>query len=284
MLKPLSAALAMLGEVHCRFGFFYMNGHTQLCISVCCPSDLRVHNKQGARHTHTKPLTLQSLYSNALFYSFHHLWFLSLHLCNKQLSHPKPKKNSFMSQLCIPQAAESSPGSFGGAGDDGADASQQPLSQLASELPHIAAPLAAFLALCPAQTPVGAPMGSPASPLQSSPVSAQRQALLTREVQLDGDSAAAVALPPVLLPRHRTYQLSEKGILDYTGVSLIGMLTQLNLHGSALKKLEVSGCCRSTGGVVCVFACAFGSHDQVLSSSIYLQSAVSTLAPPFMCA
>lgn len=143
------------------------------------------------------------------------------------------------------------PYSFGAAGDDRADASQLPLSQLASELPHIAAPLAAFLALCPAHTPVWVSTGGPASPLQSPPVSAQRHALLAQEVQLDDDSTAALALPPVLLPRHRTYQLSEKGILEYTGVSLIGMLTQLNLHGSALKKLEVSGCCESTGGAFC---------------------------------
>lgn len=59
-------------------------------------------------------------------------------------------------------------------------------------------------------------------------------------MQLDAESAAALALPPVLLPRHRTYQLSEKGILEMTGISLLGMLTQLNLHGSALKKIEAS--------------------------------------------
>ena len=83
-------------------------------------------------------------------------------------------------------------------------------------------------------------------PRQDSPPPTQLEAettrgLVTQEVLLDADSAAALALPPVLLPRHRTYQLSEKGVLEMTGVSLIGMLTQLNLHGSALKKIEASG-------------------------------------------
>lgn len=172
------------------------------------------------------------------------------------------------SQFCTPQVASNSPSSCSGAGEDRADANQQPLSQLAAELPHIAAPLAAFLALHSAHAPVGASTGAPTSPPQSSPVSPQRQSLLTQEVQVDDDSSAALALPPVLLPRHRTYQLTEKGILEYTGVSLIGMLTQLNLHGSALKKLEVSGCCTSTDVAVCLFICISARHDQVLASSI----------------
>lgn len=88
-------------------------------------------------------------------------------------------------------------------------------------------------------------MGNSVSPPQDSALPAQCQTFISQEVQLDTDSAAALALPPVLLPRHRTYQLSEKGILEMTGVSLIGMLTQLNLHGSALKKLEASCCCKS---------------------------------------
>lgn len=117
---------------------------------------------------------------------------------------------------------------------------QQPLSQLVSELPHIAAPLAPFLAFCPVQTPSGVSMGNSVLPPQDSPSPAQHQTYAPQDMQLDADSAAALGLPPVLLPRHRTYQLSEKGILEMTGVSLIGMLTQLNLHGSALKKLEVS--------------------------------------------
>ena len=126
-----------------------------------------------------------------------------------------------------------------------ADECQLPLSQLVSELPHIAAPLIPFLAFCPAQTPSGPPMGNPVSPPQDSSLPAQRHTLVSQDVQLDADSAAALALPPVLLPRHRTYQLSEKGILEMTGVSLIGMLTQLNLHGSALKKIEASCWCNT---------------------------------------
>ena len=118
-------------------------------------------------------------------------------------------------------------------------ASLQPLSQLVSELPHIAAPLAPFLALCPAQTP-SPPMSTLTTPRQDSSPPAQHRMLVPQEVQLDAETAAALALPPVLLPRHRTYQLSENGILEMTGVSLIGMLTQLNLHGSALKKIEAS--------------------------------------------
>lgn len=128
------------------------------------------------------------------------------------------------------------------------DASQQTPCPLASELPHIAAPLAPFLALCPAQTPSPS-ISAPPLPHQDAAPPTQRETdttrgLVTQEVQLDADAAAALALPPVLPPGHRTYQLSEKGILEMTGVSLIGMLTQLNLHGSALKKIEASG--RST--------------------------------------
>ena len=128
---------------------------------------------------------------------------------------------------------------FAAVGDDAAGKCQQPLSQLVSELPHIAAPLAPFLAFCPVQTLSGS-MDNSVLPPQDSPLPAQCQTLAAQDMQLDADSAAALELPPVLLPRHRTYQLSEKGILEMTGVSLIGMLTKLNLHGSALKKLEVS--------------------------------------------
>lgn len=127
---------------------------------------------------------------------------------------------------------------------DGMPSAQQPPCPLASELPHIAAPLAPFLTLCPAQTPTP-PMGTPTLPQQDSPPAQLEtdtmRGLVTQEVLLNADAAAALALPPVLLPRHRTYQLSEKGVLEMTGVSMIGMLTQLNLHGSALKKIEASG-------------------------------------------
>ncbi len=121
---------------------------------------------------------------------------------------------------------------------------QQLSTPLASELPHIAAPLTPFLAFCPALGPSPS-MGTP-PPTQQSPRGSplprrtDSNTMLTQEFQLDADSAAALALPPVLLPRHRMYQLSEKGILEMTGVSLLGMLTQLNLHGSALKRIEVS--------------------------------------------
>lgn len=89
-------------------------------------------------------------------------------------------------------------------------------------------------------------MSTPTLPQQDLAPPAQRETdtirgLVTQEVLLDTDAAAALALPPVLLPRHRTYQLSERGVLEMTGVSMIGMLTQLNLHGSALKKIEASG-------------------------------------------
>ncbi|KAL3151478.1 hypothetical protein ABBQ38_012478 [Trebouxia sp. C0009 RCD-2024] len=130
------------------------------------------------------------------------------------------------------------------AAGDGMPSAQQPPCPLASELPHIAAPLAPFLTLCPAQTPTP-PMGTPTLPQQDSPPAQLEtdtmRGLVTQEVLLNADAAAALALPPVLLPRHRTYQLSEKGVLEMTGVSMIGMLTQLNLHGSALKKIEASG-------------------------------------------
>lgn len=56
---------------------------------------------------------------------------------------------------------------------------------------------------------------------------------------LDTDATAAVAMPPQLPARPRLYQLSEKAILSATGISMLGLLTQLNLHGSALKRIEV---------------------------------------------
>lgn len=124
---------------------------------------------------------------------------------------------------------------------DASDEHHQPLSPLALELPHVAAPLATFLALSPALDPSPS-VSTPGGSQQDASGSAQHtdsDTLVTQEVQLDADSAAALTLPPILMPRHCTYQLSEKGILEMTGISLLGMLTQLNLHGSALKKIEV---------------------------------------------
>ena len=135
-------------------------------------------------------------------------------------------------------------GSLYAAAEDNATSVHQKCP-LAAELPHIAAPLLPFLALC--QDPGSSSQGPPAAqPLQRT----DTQISVTQEVQLDADSAAALALPPVLMPRHRTYQLTEKGILEMTGVSLLGMLTQLNLHGSALKRIEVNLEC------TCLLACA----------------------------
>ena len=118
------------------------------------------------------------------------------------------------------------------------------LSSLVTELPHVAAPLLPFITLGPNldySASQGAPHPSPeGTPGTLSGSHTDRQILPTQQAQLDDESAAALALPPVLMPRHRTYQLTEKGILEMTGVSLVGMLTQLNLHGSALKRIEVS--------------------------------------------
>lgn len=120
----------------------------------------------------------------------------------------------------------------------------QQLGPPAAELPSVAAPLLPFLGLHPDLAPPSPqvqPQPSPQLPSESQPVRCiDAQTSLHQEAQLDADSAAALALPPVLMPRHRMYQLTEKGILDVTGVSLVGMLTQLNLHGSALKRIEVS--------------------------------------------
>ena len=130
------------------------------------------------------------------------------------------------------------------AGSDTTNTQPPQTETLASELPHIAAPLMPFLTFCPTQDPPGL-TDTHLSPHQDlggsqSPRQPQISTLAAQESQLDADSAAALALPPVLQPRHRMYQLSEKGILEMTGVSLLGMLTQLNLHGSALKRIEVS--------------------------------------------
>ena len=144
------------------------------------------------------------------------------------------------------------------AGVDTLGRQQHPLSPLALELPRVAAPLIPFLALSPALDLQSAPASSKQQSVQSSSNDAPGEA----ETRLDAESAAALALPPVLLPRHRTYQLSEKGILEMTGVSLMGMLTQLNLHGSALKKIEASNpvlmsfprhSLTSWSAVICVF-------------------------------
>ncbi len=130
------------------------------------------------------------------------------------------------------------------AGSDATHTQPPPTETLASELPHIAAPLIPFLAFCPTQAPPGLTDThlSPHQDLGGSQSLRQPHVntLIAQESQLDAESAAALALPPVLQPRHRMYQLSEKGILEMTGVSLLGMLTQLNLHGSALKRIEVS--------------------------------------------
>ncbi len=130
------------------------------------------------------------------------------------------------------------------AGSDATHTQPPPTDTLASELPHIAAPLIPFLTFCPTQDAPGL-TNTHLSPHQNlggsqSPRQPHISTLVAQESQLDAESAAALALPPVLQPRHRMYQLSEKGILEMTGVSLLGMLTQLNLHGSALKRIEVS--------------------------------------------
>ena len=130
------------------------------------------------------------------------------------------------------------------AGSDATHTQPRPTDTLASELPHIASPLIPFLTFCPTQDPPGL-TNPPLSPHQDlggsqAPRQPQISTLVAQESQLDAESAAALALPPVLQSRHRMYQLSEKGILEMTGVSLLGMLTQLNLHGSALKRIEVS--------------------------------------------
>ncbi|DBA94023.1 TPA: Leucine-rich repeat-containing protein 9 [Trebouxia sp. C0004] len=128
------------------------------------------------------------------------------------------------------------------AGSDATHTHPPPTETLASELPHIAAPLIPFLTFCPTQDLSGLTDThlSPHQDLGGSPSPQQSHinTLVAQESQLCAESAAALALPPVLQPRHRMYQLSEKGILEMTGVSLLGMLTQLNLHGSALKRIE----------------------------------------------
>jgi len=130
------------------------------------------------------------------------------------------------------------------AGSEATHSQPPPTETLASELPHIAGPLIPFLTFCPSQDPSGSTdiHLSPHQDLGGSQSLRQTQVntLVAQESQLDAVSAAALALPPVLQPRHRMYQLSEKGILEMTGVSLLLMLTQLNLHGSALKRIEVS--------------------------------------------
>ena len=126
---------------------------------------------------------------------------------------------------------------------------------LAIELPYIAAPLLPFLALG-----LGLDSSSSQDPLAAQSLHrADIQTSVTQDVQLDADSAAALALPPVLMPRHRTYQLTEKGILEMTGVSLLGMLTHLNLHGSALKRIEV----KLHSGIT--YSANFTSHAQLVS-------------------
>ncbi|DBA66636.1 TPA: Leucine-rich repeat-containing protein 9 [Trebouxia sp. C0005] len=139
----------------------------------------------------------------------------------------------YIAEVCMGQLA----------GSD-ANHTQPPATEtLASELPHIAAPLVPFLTFCPTQDHSSSTnthlstthqgLGGSQSPRQS-----HANTLGAQDSQLDAESAAALALPPVLQPRHRMYQLSEKGILEMTGVSVLGMLTQLNLHGSALKRIE----------------------------------------------
>jgi hypothetical protein len=149
------------------------------------------------------------------------------------------------------------------AGSDTTNTQPPQTETLASELPHIAAPLIPFLTFCPTQDPPGL-TDTHLSPHQDlggsqSPRQPQISTLGAQESQLDAESAAALALPPVLQPRHRMYQLSEKGILEMTGVSLLGMLTQLNLHGSALKRIEVS-------------CSTLSSHDNESSNAVYVDS------------
>lgn len=108
-----------------------------------------------------------------------------------------------------------------------------PQTGLAAELPHIAAPLSAY----------NASADQSDSNFQSSglqPYSLQMQLPLAACAGLAAEEAAAVAMLPQLAGRLRLYQLSEKAVLSRTGGSMLGLLTQLNLHGSALKKIEVS--------------------------------------------
>lgn len=115
--------------------------------------------------------------------------------------------------------------------------SQQP--GLASELPQLAAPLSAYLAV--------------ADQIDAAPdsLALQTSALHVGDPFAGGPSmgaaaTAAIAMAPHLPARPRLYQLSESALLSATGASMLGMLTQLNLHGSALKRIEVDKTAIST--------------------------------------
>ena len=125
-------------------------------------------------------------------------------------------------QLCRTAAGEAAEGLL-----------NSPQTGLAAELPHVAAPLSAYIASADQSD----------SNFQSSglqPSSLQMQPPLAASAGLAAEEAAAVAMLPQLAGRPRLYQLSEKAVLSRTGGSMLGLLTQLNLHGSALKKIEVS--------------------------------------------
>ena len=103
---------------------------------------------------------------------------------------------------------------------------------LASELPQIAAPLSSFIVFA---EPSDLTSGTTAPYPSASHLDLQSPA----DPEVDAEVAAAIAMPPQLPARPRLYQLSEKAILSATGASMLGLLTHMNLHGSALKKLEV---------------------------------------------
>lgn len=106
---------------------------------------------------------------------------------------------------------------------------------LASELPQIAAPLSSFTI---SAEPLDVTSGTSAPHPSASHLDLHSPA----HPALDAEVAAAIAMPPQLPVRPRLYQLSEKAILSATGGSMLGLLTQVNLHGSALKKIEVPLC------------------------------------------
>ena len=130
---------------------------------------------------------------------------------------------------------------------------------LASELPQIAAPLISFISLT--------------EPSDSTPATTPpHQSALYLDLQspahlgLDAEVAAAIAMPPHLPARPRLYQLSDKAILNATGITMLGLLTQLNLHGSALKKIEAMQCWHPLLHVMFDVILVYFSFGQVAAS------------------
>lgn len=113
---------------------------------------------------------------------------------------------------------------------------QQP--GLAGELPQVAGPLSHFLAFADQPTSLAMALHLP----QQQVLDPVRPQIVAADPLLEASAAAAIALPPLLPPRPRLYQLSERAVLAATGCSMLALLTHLNLHGSALKKIEASFC------------------------------------------